>query len=228
MKERSLILVVEDDANVASYLRRSLAYEGYRVVVSSTAEEALEHLAREQPSLLLLDLMLPGMDGLGLVQKLRGEGWSLPILMLTARESVPDRVAGLQAGADDYLGKPFALEELLARIEALLRRHDVPTEGHTLTFNELSLDERAYTVRRGERTLALTAREFELLAYFMRHPRQVLTRDQLYEQLWGPDVDSSSKVLDVFVGHLRAKMEADGEPRLIQTVRGIGYVLREE
>lgn len=221
------ILVIEDDASIGSFLRRGLIYEGYEVTLAESGEEGLRAALHDPPALIVLDLMLPGVDGLEVCNRLRTAGEEMPILMLTAKESVPDRVAGLKAGADDYLIKPFALEELLARIEALLRRHDSTTPDESLRFEDLALDPLAYTAQRGDRPLALTAKEFEVLEYFMRHPRQVLTRDQLYEALWGYDFGPDSNVIEVFMRNIRSKMEAAGEPRLLHTMRGVGYVLRE-
>ncbi len=221
------ILVVEDDESIAKFLQRGLSYEGYDVSVVGSGEEALGVCLQQLPSLIVLDLMLPGLDGLEVCRRLRAAGEEIPILMLTAREGVPDRVAGLKAGADDYLPKPFALEELLARVEALLRRYDSAPSELLLHFESLTLDPKAYTVQRGGRAVSLTAKEFELLDFFMRHPRQVLSRDQLYEGIWGYDFGPDSNVIEVFMRNLRAKLEAEGQPRLLHTVRGVGYVLRE-
>jgi two-component system response regulator MprA len=221
------ILVVEDDASIASFLRRGLMYEGYEVTVAEDGRKGLQAALHSPPSMVILDLMLPGIDGLEVCRRLRAADETLPILMLTAKESVPDRVAGLKAGADDYMVKPFAVEELLARIEALLRRTTVSNQEQ-LHFEDLPLDVSAHEARRANRALGLTAKEFEVLEYFMRHPRHVLTREQLYEDIWGYDFGPESNVIEVFVRNLRSKMELNGEGRLLHTVRGVGYVLREE
>jgi two-component system response regulator MprA len=219
------ILVIDDDLKITGFLRRALAYEGYRV---DTANDGLSGLARardHQPDLVILDIMLPGLEGREVARRLRGGG-DVPILMLTARDEVADRVAGLDAGADDYLVKPFALEELLARIRALLRRRETE-RPETLRYADLALDIAAREARRSERRIELTTKEFELLALFLRHPRQVLTRDQIMEEVWGIDYDGESNVIEVYVGYLRQKLEASGESRLIHTIRHAGYALRE-
>lgn len=225
MSER--ILVIEDDSKIADLLRRGLIYEGYEVEVAMDGERGLMAARDTPPDLVLLDLMLPGLDGLTVCKRLRSAS-DLPILILTAKESVPDRVAGLDAGADDYLVKPFNFDELLARVRALLRRRNPATSMEVLRFADLSLNLSAHEVFRGERRVELTAREFEMLALFMQHPRQVLTRDVLYDRIWGYDFGGESNIIEVYVRYIRAKLEEDGEPRLIQTVRGVGYALREE
>jgi two-component system, OmpR family, response regulator MprA len=223
------ILVVDDDQAVRDSLRRSLAFNGYDVEVAPDGLAALEAIARNRPDAAVLDVMMPRLDGLEACRRLRSAGEDLPILVLTARDAVSDRVAGLDAGADDYLPKPFALEELLARLRALLRRtHTAYGPGQdVLTFADLSLDSAAREVTRGERTVRLTRTEFNLLELLMRHPRQVLTRAQILEEVWGFDFPTTANSLEVYVGYLRRKTEAEGEARLIHTVRGIGYALRE-
>lgn len=219
------ILVIDDEKSITNFLRRGLSYEGYTVDVAQDGAEGLR-LAREAwPDLVVLDVMLPGMDGLEVCRRLRAGG-DVPVLMLTARDEVADRVAGLETGADDYLVKPFAFEELLARIRALLRRREGQTPS-VLRFADLSLDIGSRLIYRGDRLVDLSTKEFDLLTLFLRHPRQVLTREVIFNTVWGYDFDGESNVLDVYVGYLRSKLEAVGEPRLIHTVRGVGYVLRE-
>jgi DNA-binding response OmpR family regulator len=221
------ILIIEDEAEIANYLRRGLAYEGFAVEIASDGLAALA-LARERvPDVVVLDLMLPGLDGMEVAQRLRA-GSSVPIIMLTARDSVADRVAGLERGADDYLVKPFAFEELLARIRVQLRRHHAQDTGEVLRFGALVMDLAAHEVRLDDRRIDFTAKEFELLELFMRHPRQVLTRVLLYERIWGYDFGGESNVIEVYIRALRQKLEAAGAPRLIHTLRGVGYVLRED
>src|SRR5579883_460461 len=219
------ILVIDDDRRITAMLRRALAYEGYEVDIASDGTKGLLIARDRPPDLVILDVMMPGLDGLEVCRRLR-TGGDVPILMLTARDEVPDRVAGLDAGADDYLVKPFALEELTARVRALLRRSD-GSAGTVLSFGNLRLDTARREASRGQRTIELTTKEYELLALFLRHPRQVLTRDVILEQVWGYDFGGDANVLEVYVGYLRNKLEEGGEPRLIQTVRGAGYVLRE-
>jgi two-component system response regulator MprA len=227
------ILVVDDDKAVRDSLRRSLAFNGYQVDLAEDGQAALDRMLTDRPDALVLDVMMPRVDGLEVCRRLRSAGDDLPILVLTARDAVSDRVAGLDAGADDYLPKPFALEELLARLRALLRRR-VPETGDgddrpsaALTFADLSLDPDTREVSRGGRSISLTRTEFSLLELLLAHPRRVLTRGQILEQVWGYDFPTSGNALEVYVGYLRRKTEADGEPRLIHTVRGVGYVLRE-
>ncbi len=218
------ILVVDDDEPIAASVRRALEYEGYRVSLAADGPSAIEAADRMEPDLVVLDVMLPGVDGMTVCRRLRAGSSGVMVLMLTARDATPDRVAGLDAGADDYLVKPFAYEELLARVRALLRRKDAGRPDAPLAFADLTLDEGSHEVRRGERQLTLTAQEFALLRHFMRHPRQVLSRAQLLEAVWGIDFPTASNVVDVYVGYLRGKL---GEPRLLHTVRGVGYVLRQ-
>jgi two-component system response regulator MprA len=222
------ILVVEDEARIASLISRGLRHEGYQVEVAPNGETALDKAFGNPPDLIVLDLMLPDIDGLEVCRQLRIAGADEPVLMLTAKDAIPDRVAGLDAGADDYLVKPFAFDELLARIRALLRRV-APLEANVpLQFADLELDPATRRARRGEREIELTAKEYDVLELFMRHPRQVLTRDIIYDRIWGYDFGGESNIIEVYVRYLRAKLEAGGEPRLIHTVRGVGYVLREE
>jgi len=221
------ILVVDDDPKILSLMRRGLAFAGYTVDLAPDGEQALALARDNPPALVVLDVMLPGIDGLEVCRRLRAGEPNLAILMLTGKDRVPDRVAGLDAGADDYLIKPFAFDELLARIRALLRRAR-PLEAEVLTFADLSLDPRTREVERGGRAIELTTKEFDLLEYLLRHPRQVLSRDQIFDGVWGSDFLGGSNVIDVHVMRLRDKLEAGGAPRLIQAVRGIGYALREE
>ncbi|MGA9312457.1 MAG: response regulator transcription factor [Pseudonocardiaceae bacterium] len=225
------ILVVDDDRAVRESLRRSLQFNGYTVQLAGDGQQAIEVVATQRPDAMVLDVMMPRVDGLEVCRRLRGTGDDLPILVLTARDAVSDRVAGLDAGADDYLPKPFALEELLARLRALLRRSpdSVGTAGITATtleFADLVLDQGTREVARGTRRISLTRTEFSLLELFMRHPRQVLTRGRILEDVWGYDFPTSGNALEVYVGYLRRKTEAGGEPRLIHTMRGVGYALR--
>lgn len=224
------ILVVDDDRAVRESLRRSLSFNGYSVELAQDGVEALEAISNDRPDALVLDVMMPRLDGLEVCRHLRSTGDDLPILVLTARDSVSERVAGLDAGADDYLPKPFALEELLARMRALLRRRAAPeetAENRALTFSDLSLDPVTREVTRGERSISLTRTEFSLLEMLIANPRRVLTRSRILEEVWGFDFPTSGNALEVYVGYLRRKTEAEGEPRLIHTVRGVGYVLRE-
>ena len=220
------ILVVDDERPVRDALERALRLEGYEVETAGDGQEALFSLARRGVDAIVLDVLMPTMDGLETARRLRRQGSSTPILMLTARHEVSDRVAGLDAGADDYVVKPFALEELLARLRALLRR----TVGgdEPLSFADLTLDPGTREVRRGDRRIELTRTEFLLLELFLRNPRQVLTRDVIFDRVWGYDFGPASNSLEVYIGYLRRKTEAGGEPRLIHTVRGVGYALREE
>jgi two-component system response regulator MprA len=223
------ILVVDDDRAVRESLRRSLSFNGYSVELAQDGVEALDLISSDRPDALVLDVMMPRLDGLEVCRHLRSTGDDLPILVLTARDSVSERVAGLDAGADDYLPKPFALEELLARMRALLRRRvpDDSSESRALTFSDLSLDPVTREVTRGERSISLTRTEFSLLEMLIANPRRVLTRSRILEEVWGFDFPTSGNALEVYVGYLRRKTEAEGEPRLIHTVRGVGYVLRE-
>jgi len=220
------ILVIEDEQRIADFLRRGLTYEGFRV---SVAEDGLSGLAMardDPPDLVILDWMLPGLDGLEVCRRLRTAG-PVPIIMLTAKESVSDRVTGLNAGADDYVVKPFAFDELLARIRAQFRRTR-PQAAEALRFADLVMDTGAREVKRGDRKLELTAKEYDLLELFMRNPRQALTRDMIFDRIWNYDFGGESNIIEVYVRYLRQKLEAGGEPRLIQTMRGVGYALREE
>jgi two-component system, OmpR family, response regulator MprA len=221
------ILVVDDERAVRESLRRALELEGYEVELAADGREALDRLALEpEPDALLLDVLMPEVDGLEVCTTLRRGGSRLPVLMLTARAEVENRVEGLDAGADDYVTKPFALEELLARVRALLRR-TADGSGETLRFEDLELDPRTREVRRAGEPIDLTRTEFALLELFLLNPRQVLTRSLIFERVWGYDFGASSNSLDVYIGYLRRKTEAGGRPRLIQTVRGVGYALRE-
>ena len=221
------ILVVDDERAVRESLRRALELEGYEIELAADGNEALYRLeVTEEPDAVILDVLMPGVDGLEVCRRLRGAGSKLPVLMLTARTEVEDRVAGLDAGADDYLVKPFALDELLARLRALLRRASGGDE--VLSFADLTLDPGTREVRRGDRPIELTRTEFLLLELFLRNPRQVLTRDVIFDRVWGFDFGPTSNSLEVYVGYLRRKTEAGGEPRLIHTVRGVGYALRGE
>jgi DNA-binding response OmpR family regulator len=221
------ILVVEDDPQIADLLRRGLIYEGYSVEVASDGSDALTAARDRPPDLVLLDLMLPGMDGLTVCKRLRAAN-DVPILILTARDAVPDRVKGLDAGADDYVVKPFNFDELLARIRAQLRRRAPASDQEMLRFADLTLSPNTHEVFRGDRKIELTAREFEVLLLFMQHPRQVITRDLLYERIWGYDFGGESNIIEVYIRYLRSKLEEGGAARLIQTVRGVGYALRED
>jgi two-component system response regulator MprA len=226
------ILVVDDDRAVRESLRRSLEFNGYQVELASDGQAALESVTSTRPDAMVLDVMMPRLDGLEVCRRLRGTGDDLPILVLTARDLVSDRVAGLDAGADDYLPKPFALEELLARLRALLRRavadqNPAVKTAPPLHFADLEMDLGTREVRRGDRSISLTRTEFALLELLLSHPKQVLTRSRILEEVWGYDFPTSGNALEVYVGYLRRKTEAAGEPRLIHTVRGVGYVLRE-
>jgi len=220
------ILLIEDESKIADFIRRGLKLEGYEVDVAYDGDVGLDKAVEAKPDLIILDLMLPGVDGMDVCRSLREAGFEMPILMLTARDAVADRVAGLDAGADDYLVKPFAFDELVARIRALLRR-SAPAEDEMLAFSDLVMNVTTREVKRRERPIELTAKEFDLLETFMRHPRQVLTRDQLYQHVWGYDFGAESNIIEVYIRYLRAKLEEEGEPRLIHTVRGVGYVLRD-
>jgi two-component system response regulator MprA len=219
------LLLVDDDPRVLSAVGRRLGFEGFLIELAPSGQEALDLFAAKQPDLVILDVMLPQMDGLEIARRLRQLS-PVPILMLTARDAIADKVAGLRSGADDYLVKPFAFEELLARIEALLRRTR-PAPVETLTFGDLELNTRTREVHRAGQIIDLTARGFDLLDYFMRHPRQVLTREQIFRSVWESDFMGASNVIDVNVSYLRERLESTGGSRLIQTVRGVGYALRE-
>jgi two-component system response regulator MprA len=221
------ILVVDDDPSLRQALKRAFRLEGYDVELAADGAEALDAVAADVPDLVVLDVAMPGLDGLEVSRRLRGGGNRVPILMLTARDAVDDRVAGLDAGADDYVVKPFALEELFARVRALSRRSGAPDQRARLQFADLTLDPATRDVTRGGRRIELTRTEFLLLELFLLNPRQVLTRSTIFERVWGYDFGFGSNSLDVYIGYLRRKTEADGAPRLIQTVRGVGYALRE-
>jgi two-component system response regulator MprA len=225
---KALILIVDDDSRLTSALRRTLAYEGYQVSTAPDGEAALAIARTKPPDVVILDIMLPGIDGLEVCRRLRAAGDGVAVLMLTARDAVTDRVAGLETGADDYLVKPFALEELLARVKALLRRRIPPDiSREILSFADLEVDTATRQARRGNRVIDLSTTEYELLTMFLRNPRIVLTRNVLMDRIWGRDFEGGPNVLEVYIGHLRNKLEQHGEKRLIQTVRGAGYVLRE-
>lgn len=223
MNER--ILIIEDDPAILKILQRGLSYEGYVVDIATDGRGGLTLSRDHHPDLVILDLMLPGMDGLEVCRRLRTSG-NIPILMLTAKDTIQDRVQGLDAGADDYLVKPFNLDELLARIRALLRRTQTERQ-QVYKFADLTMDTASRQVMRGERQIQLTAKEYELLELFLRHPRQVLTREVIFDRVWGYDFGGESNVLEVYIRYLRQKLEAGNEPRLIHTVRSVGYVLRE-
>ena len=227
------ILVVDDEQAVRESLRRSLRFNGYEVLTANDGLEAVETVRAENPELLILDIMMPNMDGLEVCRTLRSEGWDRPILVLTARDGVSDRVSGLDAGADDYLPKPFALEELLARVRSLVRRAsadsiaaEAPVESK-LSFEDLELDADTREVSRGGRAISLTRTEFALLQLLMENPRKVLSRSKILEEVWGYDFPTSGNALEVYIGYLRKKTEGESDARLIHTVRGVGYVLRE-
>lgn len=220
------ILIIEDEERIRQFLQRGLSFEGYRIETSADGQTGLDMARDNPPDLVLLDLMLPGMDGIEVCRRIRAAS-DVPILMLTAKETIEDRVIGLDAGADDYLVKPFAFDELLARVRALLRRSQ-PTQPQVYRFADLELDTGTRQGRRGDRIFDLTAKEYELLELFMRHPRQVLTRDLIFDRVWNYDFGGESNIIEVYVRYLRQKTESEDMARLIHTVRGIGYVLREE
>jgi len=229
---RSRVLLVEDDRSVRESLATALRLEGYDVEALADGAAALERMTAagaslDRPDALVLDLMMPNMDGLTLCRRLRGQGDQIPILMVTARHEVADRVSGLDAGADDYVVKPFALDEITARLRALLRRTSISGAEHALRVGDLELDPDGRTARRGTRALDLTKTEFDLLELLLMNAGVVLTRDVIYDRIWGYDFETRSRSLDVYIGYLRTKTEGDGEPRLVHTVRGVGYVARE-
>jgi len=221
------VLVVEDDQSVRDAVARALRYEGYDVRTAVDGEDGLAHVADDDPDVVVLDVLMPGTDGLAVCRRLREQGDLRPVLMLTARHEVTDRVAGLDAGADDYLVKPFALDELLARLRALLRRTSVTGGSQILTYQDLSLDPQPRQAWRGTRELGLTKTEFDLLELLLVNANIVVTRDTIYERIWGYEFETSSKSLDVYIGYFRRKTEADGAHRLIRTIRGVGYTLRD-
>jgi DNA-binding response OmpR family regulator len=218
--------VIEDEAKLARFVELELQYEGYQVTVAGDGLTGLTRIRELKPDLVILDWMLPGLSGIDICRRLRQTGENIPVILLTAKDEVGDRVAGLDAGADDYLVKPFNIEELLARIRVQVRRSQ-KSEREYLAFQDLSLDRRSREVKRGDRAIELTVKEFDLLEYLMIHPRQVLTRDQILEQVWGYDFMGDSNIIEVYIRYLRLKLEANQEKRIIQTVRGVGYVLRE-
>ena len=226
MSMRDLILIIEDEEPILAFLKRGLTYEGYSVETALDGQEGLVKARERPPALVILDWMLPGLDGLEVCRRLRAAG-GVPILMLTAKDAVEDRVEGLDAGADDYLVKPFEFDELLARIRALLRREKPEEAPEVLSYSDLRLDTGTHQAFRGVREIELTAKEYELLELFLRHPRQVLTREVIYDRVWGYDFGGESNIIEVYVRYLRKKTEESEEPRLIHTVRGVGYVLRE-
>ncbi len=221
------ILVIEDDPAIRDLLRRGLSYENFKVTTANDGASGLAAARDNPPDLVILDWMMPGLNGLEVCMRLRSAS-NVPILMLTAKDSVPDRVLGLESGADDYLVKPFAFPELLARVRALLRRTQPSSKPEILKYADLQLDTGTRLAKRGDRQFELTAKEYDLLEYLMRNPRQVLTREQILDRVWGNNFGGESNVLEVYIRYLRQKTEANGEPRLIHTVRSVGYVLREE
>lgn len=220
------ILIIEDDPSIGKLLRRSFLLEKYEIDMAATGYEGLDAFTRSRPDLVILDLMLPGIDGIEVCHRMR-EVSNLPILMLTAKAEIDDRVLGLDSGADDYVTKPFDIDEVLARVRALLRRSETQAPRQTLQFADLVMDTAARSVRRGQREIELTAREFDILELFLRHPNQVLTRAQIYDDIWSYDFGGESNIIEVYVRYLRTKLEAEGESRLIHTKRGAGYILRE-
>jgi len=222
------VLIVDDDERLLKMLQRTLTYEGLDVLTATNGRQALAFVRERQPDVVVLDWLMPEMSGLQVVQQLRREEDQTMILMLTARDAIQNRVEGLESGADDYLVKPFAPAELVARVHALLRRTEARAEKRAISFSDLYLDPVAHQARRGEVTLQLTPTEFELLHFLMLHPRQVLAREQILSHVWGYDFGGDANVVEVYVSYLRRKMEVEGLPRVIQTVRGVGYVLRED
>ena len=220
------ILIIEDDPSIGKLLRRALLLEGYEARLVQDGPAGLAAFHEENPDLIILDLMLPGIDGIEVCKRVREES-EVPILMLTARDTVDDRVLGLDSGADDYVVKPFDIDELLARVRAQLRRAEHKQPKQILEFADLTMDTAARTVRRGNREIELTAREFDLLELFMRHPNQVISRTQIYDEIWDYDFGGESNIIEVYIRYLRTKLEAEGEPRLIYTKRGAGYILRQ-
>lgn len=220
------ILLVEDEEKLAKFIEMELGYEGYEVTVAKDGLSGLMAARDTEPDLVLLDWMMPGLSGVEVCRRLRSTGFQEPVILLTAKDDVADRVAGLDAGADDYVVKPFSIEELLARVRAHLRRNQ-PQEVDTLQFQDLTLNRKTRDVKRSGRSIELTAKEFDLLEYLISYPRQVLTRDRILEEVWGYDFMGDSNIIEVYIRYLRLKLEAEGEKRLIQTVRGVGYVLKD-
>ncbi|MGF1460724.1 MAG: response regulator transcription factor [Leptolyngbyaceae cyanobacterium] len=220
------ILLIEDEEKLAKFVEMELGYESYDVTVANDGLSGLMAARDAEPDLVLLDWMMPGLSGVEVCRRLRATGFKEPIILMTAKDDVADRVAGLDAGADDYVVKPFSIEELLARVRAHLRRNQ-PQEADALQFQDLSLNRKTRDIKRGDRSIELTAKEFDLLDYLMTHPRQVLTRDRILEEVWGYDFMGDSNIIEVYIRYLRLKLEAEGEKRLIQTVRGVGYVLKD-
>jgi len=221
------ILVIEDEHKIYDFIRRGLQHEGYDVLIAEDGETGLDLAFSELPDLIVLDVMLPGIDGLVVCRQIREAEMQVPILMLTAKDAIPDRVAGLETGADDYMVKPFAFEELLARIRALSRRRAPIESDAPIVFADLILNPATRMAERNTRSIELTAKEYDLLELFMRHPNQVLTRDQIYDRIWGYDFGGESNIIEVYIRYLRSKLEAEGEYRLLHTIRGVGYALRE-
>lgn len=220
------ILLIEDEEKLAKFVEMELGYEDYEVTVANDGLSGLMAARDAEPNLVLLDWMMPGLSGVEVCRRLRATGFKEPIILMTAKDDVADRVAGLDAGADDYVVKPFSIEELIARVRAHLRRNQ-PQEVDTLQFQDLILNRKTREIKRGDRNIELTAKEFDLLDYLMNHPRQVLTRDRILEEVWGYDFMGDSNIIEVYIRYLRLKLEAEGEKRLIQTVRGVGYVLKD-
>ena len=220
------ILLVEDEEKLAKFVQLELSYEGYEVDVANDGLTGLMTARDKDPDLIILDWMMPGLTGVEVCRRLRQTGSQTPIILLTAKDEVKDRVEGLDAGADDYVVKPFSIEELLARVRAHLRRNE-PQEADSLVFDNLTLNRKTRQITRGQREIELTAKEFDLLEYLMTNPKQVLTRDRILEEVWGYDFMGDSNIIEVYIRYLRLKLEAEGEKRLIQTVRGVGYVLRD-
>lgn len=223
---RPNILIVEDEVNLANFVKLELEYEGYAVTVAHDGVSGIMMAREEMPELIILDWMIPGLSGVEVCRRLRTTGCQVPIIFMTAKDDVTDRVEGLDAGADDYVVKPFSIEELLARVRAHLRRNQ-PSEAEQLQYSDVFLNRNTREVWRGKRQIELTAKEFELLDYLLRHPRQVVTRDRILEEVWGYDFAGDSNIIEVYIRYLRIKLEADDEPRVIQTVRGVGYLLKE-